>query len=137
MPLEPHYLERGRDGEIYSIHPVGLAMVAAPIYAAGGYYGVVAFLVCCAAAAAAGLWVAALRLTGSGTAATLARVGAAATAPFVFNSITVYPEIPGAACAPWAYLIATRRDGIGQRPRSRGTCGAVLALLPWLSSNTH
>ena len=64
--LEPRYLERGRDGEIYSIHPVGLAMVAAPIYAAGGYYGVVAFLVCCAAAAAAGLWVAALSVTGSG-----------------------------------------------------------------------
>ena len=67
LPLPPHYLERGRDGEIYSIHPVGLALVAAPIYAAGGYYGVVAFLVCCAAGAAAGLWLAALRLTGSAT----------------------------------------------------------------------
>ena len=67
LPLQPHYLERGRDGEIYSIHPVGLAIVAAPIYAAGGYYGVVAFLVCCAAGAAAGLWLAALRLTGSAT----------------------------------------------------------------------
>ena len=65
LPLQPHYLERGRDGEIYSIHPVGLAIVAAPIYAAGGYYAVVAFLVCCAAGAAAGLWLAALRLTGS------------------------------------------------------------------------
>ena len=134
LPLQPHYLERGRDGEIYSIHPVGLALVAAPIYAAGGYYGVVAFLVCCAAAAAAGLWLAALRLTGSARAATLAWVGAAASAPFVFNSITVYPEIPAAACAMAAYLIATRRGGIGQRPGLAAACGAVLALLPWLSS---
>ena len=134
LPLQPHYLERGRDGEIYSIHPVGLALVAAPIYAVGGYYGVVAFLVCCAAAAAAGLWLAALRLTGSARAATLAWVGAAASAPFVFNSITVYPEIPAAACAMAAYLIATRRGGIGQRSGLAAACGAVLALLPWLSS---
>ena len=123
LPLQPHYLERGRDGEIYSIHPVGLAIVAAPIYAAGGYYGVVAFLVCCAAGAAAGLWLAALRLTGSARAATLAWVGAAASAPFVFNSITVYPEIPAAACAMAAYLIATRRGGIGQRPGLAAACG--------------
>ena len=134
MPLQPHYLERGRDGEIHSIHPVGLAIVMAPIYAAGGYYGVVAFLVCCAAGAAAGLWLAALRLTGSAGAATLAWIGAAVSAPFVFNSITVYPEVPAAACAMAAYLIATRRDGIGQRAGLAAACGTVLALLPWLSS---
>jgi hypothetical protein len=133
LPLQPHYLERGRDGAIYSIHPVGLAIIAAPIYAAGGYYAVVAFVVGCAAAAAAMLWVAALRLTGSGGAATLAWVGAAATAPFVFNSITIYPEIPAAACAMAAYLIATRHGGI-ERPGLAWACGAVLALLPWLSS---
>jgi hypothetical protein len=134
QPLQPHYLERGRDGEIYSIHPVGLAILAAPIYGAGGYWAVVAFIVACAAAAATGLWLAALRLTGSAGAATLAWVGAAATAPFVFNSITVYPEIPAAACAITAYLIATRRGGIADRPRLAIACGAILALLPWLSS---
>ena len=102
MPLEPHYLERGRDGEIYSIHPVGLAMVAAPIYAAGGYYGVVAFLVCCAAAAAAGLWVAALRLTGwgprppwCGSAPQPPRRSSSTASPSI-------PRFPAAACAPWA-----------------------------------
>jgi len=134
LPLRPHYLERGRDGEIYSIHPVGLAIVAAPIYAAGGYVAVVAFLVCCAAGAAACLWLAALRLTGSARAATLAWVGTAASAPFVFNSITVYPEIPAAACAMAAYLIATRRGSLAQRPGLAAACGTVLALLPWLSS---
>ena len=134
LPLRPHYLERGRDGEIYSIHPVGLALLAAPIYAAGGYWGVVAFLVLCAAGAAAGLWVAARRLTGSGGAATLAWIGAAATAPFVFNSITVYPEIPAAACAMAAYLIATRRGSLGNSPRLAVACGSILGMLPWLSS---
>jgi hypothetical protein len=133
-PLEPHYLVRGKDGQIYSIHPVGLAIVAAPIYAAGGYPGVVAFLVLCAAAAAAGAWVAARRLTGSTRAATLAWVGAAASAPFVFNSGTVYPEIPAAACAMAAYLLATRAGGLTGRPGLAAWCGLALAALPWLSS---
>ena len=31
--LDPHYLTRGADGEIYSIHPVGLPMLLAPVYA--------------------------------------------------------------------------------------------------------
>ena len=134
LPLQPHYLVRGSDGEIYSIHPVGLSIVAAPIYAAGGYWGVIAFLVCCAAGAATGLWVAARRLTGSRGAATLAWLGVAASAPFVFNSITIYPEIPAAACAMAAYLIATRRGGLGDHPRLAVACGVVLAALPWLSS---
>ena len=134
LPLEPHYLVRGRDKEIYSIHPVGLALIAAPIYAAAGYFGVVAFLVACAAAAGAGLWVAAHRLTGSGHAATLAWLGAAVSAPFVFNSITIYPEIPAAAGAMAAYLVATRDGGLGGNVRRAALCGSVLALLPWLSS---
>ena len=40
--LEPHYLTRGADGEIYSIHPIGMPVLIAPVYAAGGYRGVVA-----------------------------------------------------------------------------------------------
>ncbi len=134
LPLQPHYLVRGLDGEIYSIHPVGLALIAAPIYAAAGYFGVVAFIVACAAAAGAGLWLAAHRLTGSGRAATLGWLGAAASAPFVFNSITIYPEVPAAACAMAAYLIATRDGGLGGNTRRAALCGLVLALLPWLSS---
>jgi hypothetical protein len=133
-PLEPHYLVRGKDGAIYSIHPVGLAIVAAPIYAAGGYPAVVIFLVACAAAAAAGGWVAARRLTGSARAATLAWVGTAVSSPFVFNSGTVYPEIPAAACAMGAYLLATRPGGLIGRPGLAAWCGVALAALPWLSS---
>jgi len=88
----------------------------------------------CAAGAAAGLWLAALRLTASGHAATLAWVGAAASAPFVFNSITVYPEIPAAACAMAAYLLATRRGSLVDSPRLAVGCGLILGMLPWLSS---
>jgi hypothetical protein len=133
-PLKPDYLVKGKDRQIYSIHPVGLAVVAAPIYAAGGYRAVVAFIVLCAAAAATCLWLAARRLTGSARAATLGWLGAATSAPFVFNSITVYPEIPAAACAMGAWLLATRTGGLASRRGLAVACGILLSALPWLSS---
>ena len=37
--LEPHYLTRGTDREIYSIHPIGMSVLLTPVYAIGGYHG--------------------------------------------------------------------------------------------------
>ena len=45
IDLEPHYLTRGTDGEIYSIHPIGLAVILAPVYALAGYKGSVWLLI--------------------------------------------------------------------------------------------
>lgn len=36
-PLEPHYRVRGRHGEIFSLHAIGLSLVLLPAYALGGY----------------------------------------------------------------------------------------------------
>ena len=36
-PLAPHYRVRGRGGEIYSLHAVGLSLLLLPAYALGGY----------------------------------------------------------------------------------------------------
>ena len=36
-PLEPHYRVRGRNGEIYSLHALGLSLLVLPAYALGGY----------------------------------------------------------------------------------------------------
>ena len=35
--LEPHYRVRGKNGEIYSLHAVGLSLLLLPAYALGGY----------------------------------------------------------------------------------------------------
>ncbi len=35
--LAPHFLRRGVDEEIYSVHPIGMPVMVAPVYAAGGY----------------------------------------------------------------------------------------------------
>ncbi|HSL68951.1 MAG TPA: hypothetical protein VK864_01850, partial [Longimicrobiales bacterium] len=96
--LKPDYRARGIDGEIYSIHPVGLPVFVAPAYAVGGYRAVVWLLMGVAAATAALLWRWTLALTDSIGAATFAWAAVALSAPYVFNSFTVYPEIPAALC---------------------------------------
>ncbi len=134
QPLAPHYLQRGADGQIYSIHPVGLPVLAAPVYALGGYVAVVGFVILCAAAAGMLLWSMARRLT-TPAAATAGWLTVAIGAPFVFNSFTIYPEVPAALVALSAYACALR-FGLARVPVVAGAaaCGALLALLPWLSS---
>ncbi len=96
--LKPDYQARGADGEIYSIHPVGLPVLAAPAFAIAGYRGVVWLIALLAAGTAALLWRWTLALTGSAGAATFAWAAVGLSAPWVFNSFTVYPEIPAAFC---------------------------------------
>lgn len=123
QPLDPHYLTRGADGEIYSIHPVGLPVVLAPVYAAGGYRGVVAALIAMAAGAAALAWYWVAMATGSGVAATFAWAVVALSAPYLFNTFTVYPEI----AAGLAVMI-------GITTRQPLVLGLACGILPWLST---
>ncbi len=133
--LKPHYLTRGADGEIYSIHPIGLPLLVAPVYAAGGYRGVVLFLVLIGAAAAAAAWGLARRVSGSAEAATLAWAGVALSVPFVFNAFSVYPEIVGALLVLLAFATGLPRDDGAVAGTWRWwAAGLCLAALPWLAS---
>lgn len=131
--LEPHYLTRGTDGEIYSIHPIGVAVLLAPIYALAGYQGTVWTLILLGALAAALAWrwtVATLNAPG---AATFAWTAIALSAPFMFNTFTVYPEIAAALAVVFAYTTAITA------PPNSGllrwvTVGIAIAALPWLST---
>jgi len=67
-----------------------------PAFAVAGYHGVVAMLIVMAALAATLLWRWARDTTGSVGAATFAWAATALTAPFLFNSFAVYPEVPAA-----------------------------------------
>jgi hypothetical protein len=133
LALEPHYLTRGADGEIYSIHPIGLPLLMAPIYAAGGYAGVVVAMVLMAAAAAALMWVVVVRATAAVGAATFAWAAIVLTAPFLFNSFTVYPEVAAALAVVVAFMSAT--DDRTQSILTRWIpVGLACAALPWLST---
>ena len=140
--LDPHYLTRGSDGEIYSIHPVGLPILLAPIYAAGGYQLVVLTLMAMAAAAAALMWRWVAVTLGAPGAATFAWAAVALSAPFLFNPFTAYPEIAAAlavmvaltahtplvaglpwlstAYAPMSAVLLASRCGTDPRPRRAG-----------------
>jgi hypothetical protein len=128
-PLQPHYLTRGVDHEIYSVHPIGLPILVAPAFAIAGYAGVVAFLVLLAAVVATLVWWRAFDLTRSTGAATFGWAATCLTSPFLFNAFAVYPEIAAAACVmaafPW------RSDAASGTWLARSL---ALAALPWLSS---
>jgi len=128
--LKPDYLALGKDGQIYSIHPVGLPVLALPAFALGGYHAVVAMLVVMAAVAAALLWQWAREITGSEGAATFAWAAAALTAPFLFNTFTVYPEIPAALAVMLAIGWRTEATTAGMMVFR----GAAIGALPWLST---
>ena len=132
--LEPHYLTRGSDQQIYSIHPIGIAVLMAPVYGVGGYGGVIAALILMAALAVAIAWrwtVAALTAPG---AATFAWAAIALTAPFLLNTFTVYPEIAAALCVIVAFVWTLPRDDVRPGIGRWMLAGTAIAALPWLST---
>ncbi len=134
LDLEPHYLTRGADEEIYSIHPVGLPILLAPVYAAGGYRAVVALLILLAATAAAVTWRWTLGRLNAPGAATFAWAAIAATAPFLFNTFTVYPEIVAALAVMTALVLTVEADPRQSTVTRWLVVGFACACLPWLST---
>ena len=132
--LEPHYLTRGTDGEIYSIHPVGLAVILAPVYALAGYTGSVWFLITLGALTLAMAWKWAVSTLNAPGAATFGWAAIALSAPFTFNVFTVYPEIPAAFAVMLAYGTTLRTNSERSGPLPWIAVGLAIASLPWLST---
>jgi len=129
-PLKPDYRVTGRNGVIYSIHPVGVSALIAPAFALWGYRGASVFLALLAAAAVTLTWRTVERETASASAATVAWLAVATSAPFLLHSFAIYPE----CAAALAVMI-----GIGRQVRdvSRTDAllrGVALAALPWLGT---
>ncbi|MEO8679515.1 MAG: hypothetical protein ABI665_10745 [Vicinamibacterales bacterium] len=132
--LEPHYLAAGTDGEIYSVHPVGLPVLLAPIYAVGGYHAVVFALIAIAATAAGIAWWWTAGLIGSTAAATFAWLAIAGSAPFLFNTFTVYPEIAAALAVMVALVLAVEANAAAPGAGRWLAVGVACGALPWLST---
>jgi hypothetical protein len=128
--LRPDYLQRGLNGEIYSVHAPGLSVIVAPVLALFGYPGVLVFLALVSAWATALTWTATWRVTSDAAASWFGWATAALSAPFFFQSFVVYPDAPGAALVMVGVLAL-----VDDRPLSTrriAATGAALALLPWL-----
>ena len=137
--LRPHYLKRGIDGEIYSVHPVGLPVVLAPIYGLGGYTAVRLFLVAISAAtlAAAAWWM--IRLGLSRRAVVVGWLAILSSAPFFFFSFAVYPETLAGFAVIIGMLLSVGDGGARIRDIDHDrfrwlAIGSAVAVLPWLST---
>ncbi len=127
--LRPDYMQRGKNGEIYSIHAPGLAVLVLPAYVLGGYLAVVAFIGFLGALTALAIFDVCDRLAGR-SAAILTWVAVCLTVPFVPYSWMIFPEMPGALIVAWSVLwLSDTRDQSVLRWLVRGL---VLASLPWL-----
>jgi hypothetical protein len=121
--LRPDYLQRGINGEIYSVHAPGLPVVVAPAFALFGYAGVLVFLALVSASATGLAWIATWRVTSDAASSWFGWATAALTAPFFFQSFVVYPDAPGAALLMVGVLALvgapTPLDAAGRRRTAR------------------
>jgi hypothetical protein len=136
--LSPHYLRRGLDGEIYSIHAPGVAAIVAPAFAVGGYRGVVLLLIALASIGSALAWHVAWLRTRSYPAAWFAWAAVTLPATSIFHSFTIYPDGLAATLVltgAWAVLRAEGEHASGARRVVPWLLhGVALAILPWLHS---
>ena len=131
--INPQYLTRGKNNEIYPIHAPGLSALAIPAFAVAGYSGVVVFMLLVMAGASALVWRVAWLATGEIGAAWAGWAMVAASAMWVFQSFLVFPEAFGGAvvaCGMWLVLRLDR----GSRPGILAivAVGTAVAMLPWL-----
>jgi hypothetical protein len=126
--LRPDFLQRGRHGEIYSIHAPGLPAILLPAYAVAGALGAVVLMAVLAALTALAVFDLAAIVAGQG-AALVTWAAVAFTIPFVPHAWLIYPEIPGALIVSWSVLRLWRPPSSTARTAAHGV---ALALLPWL-----
>jgi hypothetical protein len=135
-PLAPHYLQRGRDGKIYSIHAPGLSALVAPAFAIGGYPATVVVLILIAACGGALVWHLGWLVARSVAAAWFGWASVVLAPTTIFHSFTVFPDGVGGVITltgVWALLRAPDERKTGTTSvRPWLLHGAALALLPWL-----
>jgi hypothetical protein len=128
--LEPHYRVRGKGGEIYSLHAVGLSILILPAWALAGYAGVTVFMTMIAALVVREVreWV--LELPGREGLAEAAGWLTALSPPLVYYAGLVFTEVPAALCLS-AGLRLSRREHLGTREAVIVGCAA--AAMSWLN----
>jgi hypothetical protein len=129
-PLAPHFRVRGRSGEVYSLHAVGLSVLILPAWALAGYAGVTVFMALVSALVALEVreWV--RELTGREALADGAGWLAVLTPPLAHYAGLVFTEVPAALALSLGLRLA-RRPEPGRW--SGLAVGLAAAALPWLN----
>ncbi len=129
--LAPHKRVRGRHGETYSLHAVGLSILILPAYALAGYRGASFFLALLAAVLAREI----RELVHQWTRAPGLAEGVAwvvAFSPPVLHYVgVIFTEVPAALLIA---LVLRRGRDLGQASLARALgIGLAIAALPWLN----
>lgn len=131
--LRPHFIQRGADGEIYSIHAPGVPVLVAPLFSVFGLVGAQATIMLLAAAGGAFVWLAAWQVTRQMSAAWFAWAAVSGSTTMLVQSVMIFPDGPGAAAVAAAALLLLRLE---QNPRVSLTAlvatSGLLATLPFL-----
>ena len=99
-PLPPHFLRRGVDDTMYSVHAAGLPVLMVPFYGVAGQWGAMAFVVFLASLAAATIFGVAERLTNRQV-ALFTWLAVSLTVPFAPHAWLIFPEMPAALTMAW------------------------------------
>jgi hypothetical protein len=129
--LSPHYRVRGKGGEIYSLHAVGLSLLILPAYAVGGYPAVSLFMALLAAFLAREIRELVRAVLRHDAVAAGAAWVVALGGPLIHYAGLVFTEVPAALI-----LAVTLRQAVGARSWGRGRAvfvGLLLGFLPWLN----
>jgi hypothetical protein len=129
--LPPDFLKRGLDGQIYSIHAPGVAVLILPAFLIAGYPGSVILIAFLVAAGLAANWRSALHLTEDGASAWAGTLAVGLSATVLLHSFSIFPDPVGWAVVSAALALLVRLDVApdGVRPWLVATTGAVIGCL--------
>jgi hypothetical protein len=128
-PLKPDFRIRGPEGQIYSLHAVGLSLLILPAYALGGYAGASFFMAFLAALLVRELRrlveeVTAQKPLAEGTAWLVAL-----SPPIIHFAGLIFTEIPAALLL----CVGLRTAVFGRSSRALLAAAGCAAALPWLN----
>lgn len=128
-PLGPDFRIRGPQGQIYSLHAVGLSILILPAYWAFGYAGASFFMAFLAALLVRELRRLVSALTGDATLAEGTAWLIGLSPPVIHFAGLVFTEIPAALLL----CIGLRAATFGRTSRSALVAAACASALPWLN----
>lgn len=132
--LNPDFINRGQDGEIYSIHAPGVSALVLPGYAAFGLRGAQLTILFCLMVTAMLVWRSAWVATGDAGAAWFVWAGVMGAATTLLLGVMVFPDSPaalGVAAGVWL-LVALATQAAPVRVAHLVAVSSALAALPWL-----
>ncbi len=127
--LDPHFRIRGPQGQIYSLHAVGLSILILPAYALGGYASASFFMALLAAFLIREIRRLAQEVSGDDALAEGTAWIVGLSPPIIHFAGLIFTEIPAALLL----AIGIRTAVFGRTARASMVAALCVAALPWLN----